>query len=108
MFEEEPVPVAPGSPGRTGDSETSAASLEATPDPDQNQTPGVLRHGPASPQAHGALRRRGHERQTGTEKVSDVLAILLPRDHKHIHRKLCREQTVGEKEMHSKHPNNSP
>lgn len=92
MFEEEPVPVAPGSPGRTGDSEASAASLETAPDPDQDQTPGLLRHGPAPPPpAHGALRRRGYERQTGAEKVSDVLAVLLPRDHKHIHRKLCRE-----------------
>ncbi|TDH03062.1 hypothetical protein EPR50_G00159200 [Perca flavescens] len=91
MRKEEPVPVAPGSPGRTGDSEASAASLETTPDPDQNQTPGVLRYRPASPPAHGALRRRGYERPTRTEKVSDVLAILFPRNHKHIDRKLCRE-----------------
>lgn len=91
MLEEEPVPVAPGSPGRTGDSEASAASLETTPHPDQNQTPGLLRHRPPPPPAHGALRRRGYERQTGTEEVSDVLAILFPRDHEHIHRKLRRE-----------------
>lgn len=94
MFEEELVPVAPGSPGRTGDSEASAASLETTPDPDQNQTPGILRHRQASPPAHGALRRRGYERPTRTEKVSDVLAILLSWDHKHIHRKLCWAQTL--------------
>lgn len=91
MLEEEPVPVSPGSPGRTSDSEAAAASLETTPHPDQNQTPGVLRYRPAPSPAHGALRRRGHERPTRTEKVSDVLAILLPWDHKHIHRKLCRE-----------------
>lgn len=88
MREKEPLPVDPCSPGGTGDPEASAASLETTPDPDQDHTPGLLRHRPASPPAHGALRRRGYERPTGTEKVSDVLAVLLPRDHKHIHRKL--------------------
>lgn len=99
MLEEEPVPLAAGASGRTGDPQASSAPLATTADTDQDQTPRLLRHWPPPPPAHRARGRHGHERPARSEEIPHVLAILLPGYLKH--RELFWEQTVREYTGHA-------